>query len=143
MAVRRLGTAAVGVALLVTGCGTPATPDAVSSSFSEVFAGLYLDQQASLGRTDLTRESMQARSNCKRHGSNAQGPGEDWLCLVQFTDADATSTQSFELQVKPDGCWKAEGPPTVQPAMLADPLTGRLTVNQLAEFDGCLDTSWH
>jgi hypothetical protein len=44
--------------------------------------------------------------------------------------------------MKPDGCWKAEGPPTAQPAMLADPVTGRLSVNQLAEFDGCLDTSW-
>jgi hypothetical protein len=142
-AVRRLGAAAAGVVVLATGCGTPATPDAVSSSFAEVFAGLYLGQQAALGRTDLTRASLQARSHCRRHGTKAQGPGEDWLCLVQFVDADTATTQSFELQVKPDGCWKAEGPPTSQPAMLADPLTGRLSVNQLAEFDGCLDTSWH
>jgi hypothetical protein len=130
------------VVVLSAGCGTPATPDAVSSSFSEVFAGLYLGQQAGLGRTDLTRASLQARSHCRRHGSSARGPGEDWICLVQYVDADTASTQSFELQVKPDGCWMAEAPPLAQPAVRAHPNTGATRTNPLAEFDGCLDTSW-
>jgi hypothetical protein len=133
---------AAGVALMLAGCGTPATPDALSASFEETFAGLYLGQQAQLGRTDLSRASLQARSRCQRSGQAKQGPGEDWICLVQYVDADVSATQSFEVQMKPDGCWKAEGPPTAQPAVLANPTTGRVSVNRLAEFDGCLDTSW-
>ncbi len=133
---------AAGVALLATACSTPATPPALSSDVAEAFAGLYAGQQQHLGRTDLTPATLQARGRCQRSGTAKQGPGEDWICLVQYVDADTTATQSFEVQMKPDGCWKAEGPPTVQPAMLADPLTGQLSVNQLAEFDGCLDTSW-
>ena len=138
---RRVALAA-GVALLATACSTPATPPALSSSVAEVFAGLYAGQQSRLGRTDVTPASLQPRARCSRSGSAQQGPGEDWICLIQYVDADTTATQSFEVQMKPDGCWKAEGPPATQPAMLADPLTGRLSVNQLAEFDGCLDVSW-
>jgi hypothetical protein len=137
----RRALAAAGVVVLAA-CGTPATPDALSGSFEETFAGLYLGQQAQLGRTDLTRASLQARARCQRSGPAKQGPGEDWICLVQYVDADAPNTQSFEVQMKPDGCWKAEGPPTAQPAVLANPTTGRVSVNRLAEFDGCLDTSW-
>jgi hypothetical protein len=134
---------AVVLLLLLAGCNmTAETPAHVSDSFAEVFAGLYVSQQAALGRTDLTRASLHTRGLCHRTGSSSQGPGEDWLCAVQYVDADTVGTQSFEMQVKPDGCWKADGPPTLQPATLADPVTGVSIVNQLAEFDGCLDTSW-
>jgi hypothetical protein len=138
---RRRSIAIVAV-VLATGCGTPATPSSLSASFSDVFAGLFAAQQVQFGRTDVTRSSLTARSTCRRTGSQLEGPGEDWHCTVQYADTGALVTQTFELQVKPDGCWKAEGPPAVQPARLADPLTGTLTTNQLAEFDGCLDTSW-
>jgi hypothetical protein len=133
---------ALGAALLAAACATPATPDALSSSFAEVFAGLYAGQQAQLGRPTVTPADLQARGRCSRRGTAQQGPGEDWVCLVQYVDADVAATQSFEVQMKPDGCWKAEGPPTAQPPQLTDAATGRVSVNQLAEFDGCLDTSW-
>jgi hypothetical protein len=134
--------AAVVAVLLATACSTPATPAALSSSFGETFTGLYVGQQAELGRTDISASGLQVRSSCQRHGRAKEGPGEDWICLVQYVDADSPATQSFEVQMKPDGCWKAEGPPTAQPATLADPVSGRVSVNRLAEFDGCLDTSW-
>ncbi len=31
------------------------------------------------------------------------GPGEDWVCTVDYVDTGQSSTQSFELQVKTDG----------------------------------------
>ncbi|MDT7570750.1 MAG: hypothetical protein QOE05_924 [Actinomycetota bacterium] len=134
--------AVVGMVLFASGCSTPATPTALSSDFSDVFAGLYLGQHSLLGPTSLTRDSLKAHSVCRRSGAAKQGPGEDWICVVQYDDGDSSVSQSFEVQMKPDGCWRAEGPPTAQPPMLTDPATGRLWVNQLAEFDGCLDTSW-
>jgi hypothetical protein len=134
--------AAVAVTLLAAACSTPATPPALSASFGEAFTGLYVGQQTQLGRTDVASSSLQVRSSCARNGAAKQGPGEDWICVVQYVDADTPATQSFEVQMKPDGCWKAEGPPTAQPPTLADPVSGRVSVNRLAEFDGCLDTSW-
>lgn len=134
--------AAIGV-LTTSGCATPATPGALSASFTETFTGLYAGQQKQLGRTDVDRDALHAQGTCRRSGGAPEGPGEDWVCLVQYDDADTSATQSFEVQMKPDGCWKAEGPPTVQPPRLTNPVTGRVSTNQLAEFDGCLDTAWH
>ena len=118
------------------------TPATMSPAFGEVFAGLYATQQARLGRTDVTPSGLQPRAACARTGTSTEGPGEDWLCKVQYVDQDTAYTQSFEVQVKPDGCWRAEGPPTAQPAQLVDAVDGSRSTNPLAEFDGCLDTSW-
>ncbi len=138
---RRLATAALAVALC-SGCGTAMTPTALSPAFAETFAGLYETQQSRVGRTDVTAEGLRPRALCARTGTSTDGPGEDWLCKVQYVDQDTAYTQSFEVQVKPDGCWRAEGPPTAQPAELVDAVDGSRSTNPLAEFDGCLDTSW-
>ena len=138
---RRL-LAATAVAALCGGCGTAMTRDRVSGSFGEVFAGLYVTQQSRLGRTDVTLGGLRPAAACARKGVAKDGPGEDWLCRVRYTDQDTAYTQAFELQMKPDGCWRAEGPPTAQPPELVDPVDGSRSTNPLAEFDGCLDTSW-
>jgi hypothetical protein len=140
--VRHLWAAAVGVALLSSGCSTALTPQRLSSSFDEVFAGLYVQQQVLLGRTDLGRDDLQVLASCRRTGTVESGPGEDWLCSVQYTDSATSAAQVFEVQVKADGCWTAAGTPATQPPTLLDPLTRQRRRNPLAEFDGCLDTSW-
>ena len=138
---RRLALPAA-VLALCAGCGTAMTPATMGPAFGEVFAGLYATQQSRLGRTEVTPTSLQPRTTCARTGASIEGPGEDWLCKVQYVDQDTAYTQSFEVQVKPDGCWRAEGPPAAQPAELVDPVDGSRLTNPLAEFDGCLDTSW-
>ncbi len=138
---RRL-LAGAAIAGLVTGCSSAFTPARLGPSFAEVFTGLYAAQQGELGRTPSTRQGLRPLATCRRTGPTPDGPGEDWVCTVDYVDAGQSSTQSFELQVKPDGCWKADGPPANQPAQLIDALTGEPRTNPLAEFDGCLDTSW-
>jgi hypothetical protein len=128
--------------LLASGCGTALTPARLAPSFTQTFAGLYVRQQQQLGRTDVSRAALQPLGSCRRTGTGTDGPGEDWLCTVQYVDASTAAAQSFEVQLKPDGCWKADGPPATQPAELTDALTGQPLPNPLAEFDGCLDTSW-
>ena len=135
-------TVLAGVLVLLSGCSTPLTPARVSPSFREVFTGLYVQQQRLLGRDGLEPRKLQVRVSCQRTGSDGTGPGEDWLCGVQYLDQGTSSAQAFELQVKADGCWKADGQPATQPATLVDPVTQRAQTNPLAEFDGCLDTSW-
>jgi hypothetical protein len=118
------------------------TQPRVGDSFAETFAGLYAQQQQRLGRTDVTSTALQPRATCARSRTATDGPGEDWICRVQYVDQDTSYTQAFEVQVKPDGCWRAEGPPTAQPPQLVDAVDGSSSTNPLAEFDGCLDTSW-
>jgi hypothetical protein len=130
------------LSLVVAGCATSATQQAMAPSFAEVFAGRYAAQQQALGRTDVVASALQARATCGRTGTSPEGPGEDWTCSVTYADGVTSGTQVFEVQVKPDGCWKADGPPTVQAPVIVDALTGEQATNPLVEFDGCLDTSW-
>ena len=106
---RRLAIAAAALALCA-GCGTAMTPATLSPAFAETFAGLYETQQSRVGRTDVTAEGLRPVASCTRTGAATEGPGEDWLCKVQYVDQDTAFTQSFEVQLKPDGCWRAEGP---------------------------------
>ena len=131
------------VPLLAAGCGSPLTSRSLEPSFARAFSGLYALQQSEDGRTDVEVSGLASSASCRRTGPDAAGPGEDWQCTVTYVDSGTSFTQSFEVQIKADGCWKAEAPPTVQPAVRADPTTGATRVNPLAEFDGCLDTSWH
>ena len=125
---------------VLAACSTSLQPQAVSQDLARTFSGLYTLQQTGDGRTDVRVEGVSA--DFARTGPDRQGPGEDWACTVQYTDAGTSFTQTFELQVKADGCWRAEAPPTAQPAVRVDPVTGVSRTNPLAEFDGCLDTSW-
>lgn len=130
------------VALMLAGCGSPLTQQAMGPSFAQVFAGRYAAQQATLGRTDVTAAKLKPQATCGRTGTSSAGPGEDWTCTVTYADGVTSGTQVFEVQVKADGCWKADGPATVQTPLVLDALTGDQVPNPLAEFDGCLDTGW-
>lgn len=128
--------------LPLAGCATPLTPGRVSASFGEVFAGLYVEQQERLGQPGLDPQDLQVVTTCRRSGTDVDGPGEDWVCAVQYVDRGTAGAQAFDLQVKPEGCWKADGAPGVQLAQLVDPVTKQVLDNPLLQFDGCLDTSW-
>ncbi|MDX6215797.1 MAG: hypothetical protein QOG99_1381 [Frankiales bacterium] len=128
--------------LLASGCATPLTPQRVGPSFVQVFTGRYAEQQRLLGRDPIAPGSLHALASCGRTGRDVDGPGEDWTCSVQYVDLATASAQVFELQVKPDGCWKADGTPATQPPQVVDPVTLIASTNPLVEFDGCLDTSW-
>jgi hypothetical protein len=138
--VRRL--LAAGALLAAAACATPLTPGRVEASFAPTFGGLYALQQSQAGRSGVDASALRPRATCRRAGTAASGPGEDWSCTVVYFDAGRSFTQAFELQVKPDGCWRAEAPPVAQPAVRTDPLTGVTRSNPLSEFEGCLDTSW-
>ena len=132
----------LGVLLAAAACASPLTAGRVEASFAPAFGSLYALQQTQDGRTDVDADRLEPRATCRRTGPDTSGPGDDWTCSVVYVDTETTFTQVFELQVKPDGCWRAEAPPVAQPALRTDPLTGGTRPNPLAGFDGCLDTSW-
>ncbi|MCW2708737.1 MAG: hypothetical protein JWM22_2579 [Frankiales bacterium] len=128
---------------LLAACSTPLTPARLSGDVQKAFGGRYVSQQGLLGRTDVRASALHTLASCTRTGSAQDGPGEDWLCSVQYLDTSTAAAQTFEVQLKADGCWTATGAPATQPAQLVDPLTQQHLANPLAAFDGCLDTSWH
>jgi hypothetical protein len=130
------------VVLVLLGCSTALTPSQLDASFARTFGGLYALQQQREGRQGVEVAGLDASARCTRAGPAEEGPGEDWTCVVTYRDSATLFTQSFELQVKSDGCWRAEAPPTAQPARGTHRVTGATFVNPLAEFDGCVDTSW-
>lgn len=129
------------VVLATAACASPLTSSRLRPSFAEAFTGLYVQQQALLGRA-VDPSDLKVVASCRRTGKDPAGPGEDWVCGVQLVDDGTAVAQAFEVQMKPDGCWKATGAPGVQPADVVDPGTRATTANPLAEFDGCFDTSW-
>jgi hypothetical protein len=133
---------ALALVALAAACSSPVTHQALEPDLARTFSGLYALQQNADGRAGVRAGDLAATATCRRTGPEATGPGEDWTCTVTYTDSGSTFAQTFEVQVKPDECWRAEAPPTAQPALRVDPLTGATRTNPLAEFDGCLDTSW-
>ncbi len=129
------------VLLAVSACASPLTSSRLQPSFEEAFTGLYVQQQVLLGRS-VEPQDLHVLASCRRTGKDAAGPGEDWVCGVQLVDGGTSVAQAFEVQVKPDGCWKATGAPGAQPTDVVDPVTRATSANPLAEFDGCFDTSW-
>jgi hypothetical protein len=139
--VRRIGALSC-LVLLAAGCGTALTPGHLAPDVASTYANLYSLQQQRLGRTDVQRTSLKPVGACRRTGTAAMGPGDDWTCRVQLVDGGVPVTSTLEVQLKPDGCWTADAPPASQPVVLVNPATAGAVTNPLAEFDGCLDTSW-
>lgn len=134
-----LGAAVLPLLTGLTACSTALTPDRLGPSFAETFGGLYVAQQTGSGRTDVDRASLRPLALCRRTGTSPSGPGQDWTCTARYRDA-VTEAQTFEVEVRANGCWTAQGAAAQQPAELVD-ASGRRRTNPLAVFDGCLDPS--
>ena len=142
---RRLAVAALTLAAVSACGGSGITRTAVQDSVGAAFGNLYARQQTLLGRPGRTSASAQAVASCGRSGAtgrpDAGGPGDDWRCTVVWVDATRLTRATYDLQVRPTGCYVAEGPAAVVGAQRLDLPTGGSAVNPLAAFDGCLDLS--
>jgi hypothetical protein len=127
--------------LLVTGCGSSYTAPALATRLGQTFANLYVRSESLVGRTDVTASALHVTTSCQRGGGDTldQGPGDDWRCLVTFRDPTLGPKQVlYEVALKPEGCFTAEGPPlVVGDARLVLP-DGTTHVNPIYAFDGCL-----
>lgn len=137
-----LTAAAVG-ALLLGGCSQDVTPPRVEHGLGTTFANLYVQQQLLLGRGARDPLAVGSRAVCGKgsRGSSQHGPGDDWVCVQSWVGADGALHQAtYDLTVRGDGCFTAEGSATVVgPATITTP-AGRPVRNPLAAFDGCFAT---
>jgi hypothetical protein len=105
------------------------------------FANLYKLQQSLLGHPPVV--DPQAPANCQRTGRGVpnSGAGDDWICQLSLSvNGQFQSVFTYELAVRADGCYVADGSPSLVGGAMLTAANGSARVNPLFEFDGCFDT---
>lgn len=129
------------LALALTGCGPSFDAATLAGSVAPSFAALYARAQEQQGRTEVTAQGLLASATCTRGGGDTLdvGPGDDWHCLVSFTPPGSAPQQvRYEVTLKPEGCYTADGPPAVVGDATVIDVEGARRVNPVYAFDGCL-----
>lgn len=85
----------------------------VERSVATSFGHLYRLQTEQLGRPPVTEAQLQTSATCTKGGGlePAQGPGNDWRCIVSWhlPGVDAVGTAVYQLDVSADGQLVADG----------------------------------
>lgn len=137
-----LTAAVVGPATGATGSGVD--QDKVQRSVATAFAHLYRLQTAQLNRPDVTEEQLRASAACTKGGDQvaAQGPGNDWRCVVSWRlpGVEAAGSAIYQLDINPLGRFTADGdgPKEVNGYFQVRTPAGD-GPNPLWQFDGTID----
>jgi ABC-2 type transport system permease protein len=131
--------AVVAAATVATGSGIE--QDKVQRSVATAFAHLYRMQTKQLNRPDVNEAQLKATATCNKGAGKvaAQGPGNDWRCVISWhlPDVEAAGTAIYQLDVTADGRFVADGdgPKEVNGYFLVRTPTGDAP-NPLWQFDG-------
>jgi ABC-2 type transport system permease protein len=134
--------AVVAVATGATGSGIE--QGRVQRSLATAFGHLYRIQTGQLHRPDVTEAQLASTAACTKAGgsSDAEGPGNDWRCVVSWhlPGIDAIGSAIYQLDITPDGRFVADGdgPKEVNGYFLVRTPAGD-TPNPLWQFDGNVD----
>ncbi|MFG3366916.1 ABC transporter permease [Streptomyces sp. NPDC090032] len=129
----------VGPATSATGSGIE--QEKVQRSVATAFAHLYRLQTEQLHRPDVTEARLKASAACTKGSTRvaAEGPGNDWRCVVSWhlPDVEATGSAIYQLDVTADGRFMADGdgPKEVNGYFVVRTPTGD-GPNPLWQFDG-------
>ena len=132
------------LAVLSTVGPTSITAGKLERSISRTFNNLTVLQQKELGRRVPAGGHLDLVAFCRRPGvqQTDRGPGADWSCTIQIPKlfGEVTSV-SYDVDVKPNGCYTAAGPPSfIGPLTIRRP--GRPPiVNPLFRFNGCFEVA--
>jgi ABC-2 type transport system permease protein len=141
----RLAAIAVvaGVVLLgAAGLGpTDLTAQRLQTSIGPTFARLsavrYEWQTGTPGEANVP---MTATCNRGDGTQQSSGAGDDWACIVVDSNpADDGQPVTFDVTLKPNGCYSAEAGSAFGPLLLTDQ-RGRAFINPVYAFDGCFGT---
>ncbi|MFF1685101.1 MULTISPECIES: ABC transporter permease [unclassified Streptomyces] len=133
--------AAVVVAPATSATGSGIEQEKVQRSVATAFAHLYRLQTEQLHRPDVTEAQLKASAACTKGSMRvaAEGPGNDWRCVVSWhlPDVEATGSAIYQLDVTADGRFMADGdgPKEVNGYFLVRTPTGD-GPNPLWQFDG-------
>ncbi|SEC19579.1 ABC-2 type transport system permease protein [Streptomyces sp. 2231.1] len=132
----------VAVVSVTTGAeGSGIEQDKVQRSVATAFAHLYRLQTDELNRPDVAETQLKATATCDKGSVRvaAEGPGNDWRCVVSWhlPGVEAVGSAIYQLDVTPDGRFMADGdgPKEVNGYFLVRTPTGDAP-NPLWQFDG-------
>ncbi|MBA6441113.1 ABC transporter permease [Streptomyces sp. GMR22] len=137
------------VAASTSATGSGIEQDKVQRSLATAFAHLYRMQADQLNRPAVTEDRLKATAACNKGSVRvaAEGPGNDWRCVVTWhlPGVEATGQAIYQLDVTPDGRFMADGdgPKEVNGYFLVRTPDGDAP-NPLWQFDGnveLLDTT--
>jgi ABC-2 type transport system permease protein len=129
------------VAVATPSMGSGIEQDKVQRSVATAFAHLYRMQTEQLNRPAVTEAQLKATAACTKGGGHAaaQGPGNDWRCIVSWhlPGVEAAGSAIYQLDVTADGRFVADGdgPKEVNGYFLVRTPTGDAP-NPLWQFDG-------
>ncbi|WP_306192659.1 MULTISPECIES: ABC transporter permease [unclassified Streptomyces] len=135
------GVAVVAASTTATATGSGITQDKVQRSVATAFAHLYRMQTEQLHRPAVTEAQLRATAACTKGSVRvaAEGPGNDWRCVVSWhlPGVEATGTAVYQLDVTSDGRFVADGdgPKEVNGYFLVRTPNGDAP-NPLWQFDG-------
>ncbi|MGQ4419730.1 ABC transporter permease [Streptomyces sp. SAS_269] len=139
-----LAATVVVVATTTAATGSGIEQDKVQRSLATEFAHLYRLQTEQLHRPDVTETRLRATAACDKGSVRvaAEGPGNDWRCVVSWRlpGVEATGSAVYQLDVTADGRFIADGdgPKEVNGYFLVRTPTGDAP-NPLWQFDGNVD----
>ncbi|MGW2640027.1 ABC transporter permease [Streptomyces sp. NPDC001348] len=134
-----VSVAAVTVATPSVGSGIQ--QEKVQRSVATVFAHLYRLQTEQLHRPDVTEARLRASAACDKGAGllAAEGPGNDWRCVVSWhlPGVQVTGQAVYQLDITADGRYMADGdgPKEVNGYFLVRTSAGDAP-NPLWQFDG-------
>jgi hypothetical protein len=133
------GVAGAAVVLAVSGCTSSVTAAKVDNAIGPEFAALYARQQQLVGRPLATPASASASCSRANQAQRSTGAGDDWVCQLVLIGAGSARAYTYELNVKADGCFVADGPPALVGGLTLSTPKGGERVNPLFAFDGCFE----
>ncbi len=108
-----IGVAVVIIAAAAPALGSGIDQDKVQQSVATAFGHLYRLQARQLNRPDVTEEQLAASAACTKGDGliAAEGPGNDWRCVVSWhlPGVAATGSAIYQLDITSDGHYVADG----------------------------------
>lgn len=140
----RRALALAGLAAVAAGCSSSGiTSDRVAGSVAPTFEHLYRYKQRLQGASTAT--PLNTRASCVKGDASVpdHGAGSDWVCTITFLIDGAGTPVSFNwnLSVKPDGCWTAEGTPPQLGGQTIRTRAGKTVADPIYAVDGCFPAS--
>jgi ABC-2 type transport system permease protein len=140
-----VAVAAVAVLAAASNLGpTGITAARLDRSIKKTFENLTVLQQEYLGRHVPAGAHLQIWPSCRRQGAAnpTRGPGDNWLCALDVIQRGGSLLPvAYDVAVKPNGCYTAEGPPSYIGPLTIRERNGTRRVNPLFRFDGCFEVA--
>ncbi len=117
------------------------TSQRLEGSIAPTFRNLVALQQDMIGQGDRA-QAIRTFPFCKRESvvtGTGSGSGDDWVCQLYVDGPHLRGlSAAYTLTVKPNGCYTADGPPSVIGPQHIRTTDGATALNPLYAFDGCM-----